>query len=482
MAPPSPTPFTPSGFSGDGNSWCSNSTLGRVACPWQGIVHQRTRQQLPLPVVDEFLEQGAAQALHRAADDLAVDQHGIDDHAAVVRHDVSVDRDAARGDVDLDQGEMGRVRPGDRGWLPVEGLLEAGIDARRATMIPAGTGRLRHGGEAHFHSRNADDAHLAVTQLEVGRCALHHVAGDGEHLGAQPFAGVVDGGRRGSRCCGWRSCRNRWRSARCRPATMATSLRIDRPGVGHHLGEDRLHALPLRAGARADVDRAVRTRCAPARSRTARRRCPRHSLQRQGRDSGPSRRASRWRCRNAAKPPIACSALSMRAGEVAAVIHDRLAVAIGQAHGEGHLLRMDHVASPDLGGFEAERMRDQVHGSAPWRRPPRAGRRHDRARWAPCWSPRCAPSRRSSQSCRDRADGRRCCRRWRRRSDSTPRNRPGTCRGRRATWPSESKPTSTSCSWSREWQEHNRCSCLSSIQRTGRPTRRARKGISRSSG
>ncbi len=31
------------------------------------------------------------------------------------------------------------------------------------------------------------------------------------------------------------------------PSEMTTSSRLDRPGVGHHLGEDRLHALPLRS-------------------------------------------------------------------------------------------------------------------------------------------------------------------------------------------------------------------------------------------
>ncbi len=77
---------------------------------------------------------------------------------------------------------MGGVGPGDRRRFLIEGLLEAGIDAGRTAMIPAGTGRLRHGGERHLHSRSADDAHLAATQLEVGRCAFHHVAGDGEHL------------------------------------------------------------------------------------------------------------------------------------------------------------------------------------------------------------------------------------------------------------------------------------------------------------
>ncbi len=120
---------------------------------------------------------------------------------------------------------------------------------------------------------------------------------------------------------------------------------------------------PCGAGARADVDRAVRTRCAPVRSRTARRRCPRHSLQRRGRDSGPAAAPRAGAARNAARPPIACSALSMRAGEVAAVIDDRLAVAIGQAHGDRAsrsawimLRRLTSVGSrPSV-------VRDQVHG------------------------------------------------------------------------------------------------------------------------
>lgn len=49
-----------------------------VARARQRIIHQRSGQQLALLIVDELFEQGATQALDRAADDLPLDQQRID--------------------------------------------------------------------------------------------------------------------------------------------------------------------------------------------------------------------------------------------------------------------------------------------------------------------------------------------------------------------------------------------------------------------
>ena len=228
-------------------------------------------------------------------------------------------------------------------------------------MIPAGTGRLRHGCESHLHSGNADDADLAMTQLKVGRCALHHVAGDGEYLCAQPLAGVVDGRRQvhGAAAGDRAETDGDQRGVAQRDDDV---LRIDRPGVGHHLGEDRLHALPLGTGPRADVYRPGRL--------------DPHQCTLEGPDAGALDIAGNAKTEIAAQPSGLALALAEGrqttdrlqdlvhgAREVTAVIDDPLAVAIRQAHGAGHLVRADHVASPDLGGFEAKRVRDQVHGS-----------------------------------------------------------------------------------------------------------------------
>ncbi len=68
----------------------------------QHVVHERAGEQLPFGIVVEFLEQRAADALRGAADDLSLDQHRIDHHAAIMRDDVFLDAHAPELDVDLD--------------------------------------------------------------------------------------------------------------------------------------------------------------------------------------------------------------------------------------------------------------------------------------------------------------------------------------------------------------------------------------------
>ena len=89
MAPPSPSPLAPSGLRGDGYSRCTHSIHGRSSARGHHVVHQRARQQLALAVVDDVLEQPAAHPLGNAAVDLALDDHRVDDLAAVVGHDVA---------------------------------------------------------------------------------------------------------------------------------------------------------------------------------------------------------------------------------------------------------------------------------------------------------------------------------------------------------------------------------------------------------
>ena len=125
-------------------------------------------------------------------------------------------------------------------------------------MIPAGARGLGDARQRDLVAGHADDADRAVAQLEIARRAFQHVGGDGEGLFAQHFAGVVDRGRERSPCCGSRSCRSRSAIAEVSASAMTTSSRLDLPGVGHHLREDRLHALPLRTGAGGDIDLAGR--------------------------------------------------------------------------------------------------------------------------------------------------------------------------------------------------------------------------------
>ena len=85
----------------------------------------------------------AADALHRAADDLAFDQHRIDHHAAIMGDGVVLDVYASDFDIHLDNGGMRRIRPRHRRRLEIERLLEPGIDAGRPPAVPARARRLR---------------------------------------------------------------------------------------------------------------------------------------------------------------------------------------------------------------------------------------------------------------------------------------------------------------------------------------------------
>ena len=75
--PPSPAPLTPSGLSGVGASSVTDPHSGHLAGGRQQVVHERAGDQLAAGVVGELLEQGAAEPLGQAADDLAVDERGL---------------------------------------------------------------------------------------------------------------------------------------------------------------------------------------------------------------------------------------------------------------------------------------------------------------------------------------------------------------------------------------------------------------------
>ena len=53
------------------------------------VVEERRRERVAVVVVDEVLEEGAADALDGAAGDLALDDRRVDHHAAVLADDVA---------------------------------------------------------------------------------------------------------------------------------------------------------------------------------------------------------------------------------------------------------------------------------------------------------------------------------------------------------------------------------------------------------
>ncbi len=82
---------------------------GHFGCGRQQVVHEARRHESSVLVVDEPLEQGAADALRDPALDLPVDDHRVHDLAAVLDHHVSQQMYCARGRVEF------HVRGVDRG-------------------------------------------------------------------------------------------------------------------------------------------------------------------------------------------------------------------------------------------------------------------------------------------------------------------------------------------------------------------------------
>ena len=73
------------------------------------VVDEAGGQKLAVIVVDEFLEQRRADALRHAAMDLAVDDHRIDDPAAILGDHVFQDLHEAGCGIDLHRGDVGRA-------------------------------------------------------------------------------------------------------------------------------------------------------------------------------------------------------------------------------------------------------------------------------------------------------------------------------------------------------------------------------------
>ena len=114
ITPASPAPLMPSGFSGDGVSRWSISIVGHLGDVRHQEVHERRVEQLPVLVVGHPLVERAADALRDAAVDLALDDHRVDQRAAVVHDAVAQDRDLGGLRVGLDDRRVhagGERRP-----------------------------------------------------------------------------------------------------------------------------------------------------------------------------------------------------------------------------------------------------------------------------------------------------------------------------------------------------------------------------------
>ena len=194
MAPPSPTPLAPSGVKGEGCSSRSTSIIGHVGGRGLQVVEEGGREELPLRVVAEFLEQRGADAVHRRAVHHALDDERIELAAAVVHDEVLEDGDRAGARMHLDQAAVRRVGEDELGAhapLGVDGRgerilvrvagLEPGLFARRQAQH-VGVGGARELGEGDPPVRRAPHHDGAVAQLEVGRVDLQPMRGQPAEL------------------------------------------------------------------------------------------------------------------------------------------------------------------------------------------------------------------------------------------------------------------------------------------------------------
>ena len=146
--------------------------LGRAG---QQVVGERGGERLALRVEAHLLVERGADALRRAAADLAVDDHRVDQHAAVLDHDVVEDLDLAGLGIDGDDGGVRRVAEGAGvalGLVAGGHLEAAGIDVGGQVLRAAIPG-ARHLGDGdaarRAHHLAALEAHLLAAWPAAAR-------------------------------------------------------------------------------------------------------------------------------------------------------------------------------------------------------------------------------------------------------------------------------------------------------------------------
>ena len=108
IAPPSPMPFWPNARVGRGRLHVIDAHRGHFGGAGQQVVGERRRQRLALRVERHLLVERGADALRRAAEHLAVDDHRVHQRAAVLDDHVVEDLDVAGLGVDRHGRRRGR--------------------------------------------------------------------------------------------------------------------------------------------------------------------------------------------------------------------------------------------------------------------------------------------------------------------------------------------------------------------------------------
>ena len=221
----------------------------------QEVVEEGRRERVAVVVVHELLVQHAADALHHAAVDLALDDVRVDHDAAVLAHHVAEDRDFAGRRVDRDRADVTGVGEHERRSLvatdDVEPALEPG---RETTGVQRGGHRdLR---ERHRSRRRPRDRDRPADDVEVLGRSLQEMGRDREDLLAHLERGLADGGAEHGptpAAAGPEGVRRRRGVA----LVDGDVVGVDAEMLGDDLRGRGLQSLPVRARAQVDVDVAV---------------------------------------------------------------------------------------------------------------------------------------------------------------------------------------------------------------------------------
>ena len=243
---------------GAGRDRLSQLEVGALERGRDEVVHERGVEAVALLVERDQLHQRDADALGQPAVDLAVDDHRVDPHAAIVDRDEAPDRHLGGVGVDVDDGDVRAVRVSEVGrvvdHLRVEAALHA--DGHRLTAVRPCRDLL-------------DQRALLGVALDVPAALLpREILGAGLEHRRRDLAGLVahlardHGDRRpGDRC---RAAAVGAEPVR-RPVRVAGAdldvLRRDAELLGDDLRERRLVALPLRL--RTDADHRFARRMHP---------------------------------------------------------------------------------------------------------------------------------------------------------------------------------------------------------------------------
>ena len=148
---------------------------------WDEVVHQRAGQQLPFVVVHYFFIESGSYALGHATADLAVNDQRVNDPSAILNHNIALDCDGVGLGIDLHDRNMSGARS-----RPKERIVEARDLQPRFHVFgqppQAGIGRLRDITKRQPSLRLVTQENLVVSNIQIGRIALHHVAGNLQRL------------------------------------------------------------------------------------------------------------------------------------------------------------------------------------------------------------------------------------------------------------------------------------------------------------